>query len=135
MDRPIGVTILAGVAVLLAFLNAIAMLRFLGFLPFLGVLDIRIFNFWYALMYGLLAYIWVWVAQMLWQVDRQAWLFLAVIAVFNLCLAFVVLVTGGSWYDINVSVIVNTLVLIYVMLPGVRKAFGMDQRVEAPSSR
>ena len=102
------------------------MLRFLGFLPFLGVLDVRIFNFWYALMYGLLAYVWAWVAQMLWQVDRQAWLFLAVITVFNLCLAFVVLVTGGSWYDINVTVIVNTLILIYIMLPGVRDAFGTD---------
>ena len=126
MDRPVGVTILAFLAVLLAFLNAIAMLRFLGFLPFLGVLDVRIFNFWYALMYGLLAYVWAWVAQMLWQVDRQAWLFLAVITVFNLCLAFVVLVTGGSWYDINVTVIVNTLILIYIMLPGVRDAFVTD---------
>lgn len=126
MDRPVGVTILAFLAVLLAFLNAIAMLRFLGFLPFLGVLDVRIFNFWYALMYGLLAYVWAWVAQMLWQVDRQAWLFLAVITVFNLCLAFVVLVTGGSWYDINVTVIVNTLILIYIMLLGVRDAFGTD---------
>lgn len=126
MERPTSVTILVFLAVLLAFLNAIAMLRFLGFLPFLGVLDVRIFNFWYALMYGLLAYVWAWVAQMLWQVDRQAWLFLAVITVFNLCLAFVVLVTGGSWYDINVTVIVNTLILIYIMLPGVRDAFGTD---------
>lgn len=126
MERPTSVTILVFLAALLAFLNAIAMLRFLGFLPFLGVLDVRIFNFWYALMYGLLAYVWAWVAQMLWQVDRQAWLFLAVITVFNLCLAFVVLVTGGSWYDINVTVIVNTLILIYIMLPGVRDAFGTD---------
>ena len=38
MDRPVGVTILAAVAVLLAFINAIAMLRFLGFLPNLGPL-------------------------------------------------------------------------------------------------
>ena len=36
MERPIGVTILTFVAVVLAFLNAIVMLRFLGFLPFLG---------------------------------------------------------------------------------------------------
>jgi len=126
MDKPIGVTILAGVAVLLAFINAIAMLRFLGFLPFLGVLDIRIFNIWYALLYGLLAYIWAWVAQMLWQVDPQAWMFLAIITIFNLCLSFVVLVTGGSWYDINFTVIVSTLILIYIMLPGVRGAFGTD---------
>jgi len=71
------------VAVVLAFLNGIVMLRFLGFLPFLGPLDIRIFSLWHALLCGLLAYIWVWLAQMLWQVDPQAWMFLAVIAVFN----------------------------------------------------
>ena len=70
MERPIGVTILTFVAVVLAFLNAIVMLRFLGFLPFLGPIEVRIFNLWYALLYGLLAYIWVWLAQMLWQVDQ-----------------------------------------------------------------
>jgi len=126
MNRPIGVTILTFVAVLLAFLNAIVMLRFLGFLPFLGPLDIRIFNIWYALLYGLMAYIWAWVAHMLWQVDRQAWMFLAVITIFNLCLDFVILVTGGSWYDVNFSVIINALILIYIMLPGVREAFRTD---------
>lgn len=123
MGRPIGVTILAIFAVLLAFLNAIAALRFLGFLPSLGPIEGRIFNLWYALLYGLLAYIWVWLAQMLLQVDKEAWIFLAVISVFNLCIDFVLLVTGGSWYDVNVSVIVNVILLIYIMLPGVRRAF------------
>jgi len=126
MKRPIGVTILALVAVFLAFLNAIVMLRFLGFLPFLGPIGFRIFNPWHALLYGLLAYIWAWLAQMLWQVDPQAWLFLAVITVFNLCVDFVLLVTEGSWYDVNFSVILNALILIYIMLPGVRGAFGTD---------
>ncbi|AKB28067.1 hypothetical protein MSSAC_1697 [Methanosarcina siciliae C2J] len=126
MDRPIGVTILGLLAVLLAILNGIATLRFLGFLPFIGPLDIRTFNLWYALLYGLLTYIWAWVAKMLWEVNPQGWMFMAIIAVFNLCLAFVVLVTGGSWYDVNLSVIVNALILIYVMLPGVREAFGTD---------
>jgi len=63
---------------------------------------------------------------MLWQVDPQAWMFLAVITVFNLCVDFVLLVTGGSWYDVNISVIMNALILIYIMLPGVRGAFGKD---------
>ena len=53
-------------------------------------------------------------------------MFLAVITIFNLCIDFVVLVTGGSWYDVNFSVIVNALILIYIMLPGVRGAFGTD---------
>lgn len=126
MERPVGITILAFVAIVLAFLNGIVMLRFLGFLPFLGVIEGRIFSLWYALLYGLLAYIWAWLAQMLWQVDQQSWMFLAVITIFNLCIDFVVLVTGGTWYDVNLSVIVNALVLIYIMLPGVRGAFKTD---------
>lgn len=126
MEGPIGVTILALLAVLLAILNGIATLRFLGFFPFVGPLDIRIFNLWYALLYGLLTYIWAWVAKMLWEVNPQGWIFMAVISIFSLCVDFVVLVTGGSWYDVNLSVIVSALILIYVMLPGVREAFGTD---------
>jgi hypothetical protein len=129
MKRPIGVTILAMVAVLLAFLNALAMLRFLGLLPFLGPVNTRIFNLWYALLYGLLAYIWAWIAQMLFVVDMQAWIFLAIITAFNLCMDFVLLATGSTWYDVNVSVILNTLILIYIMLPGVRRAFETNYEI------
>jgi len=126
MDRPIGVTILAILAVFAAVLNAIVTLRFLGFLPFLGTFDQRIFNLWYALLYGIMVYIWAWVAKMLWDLDRSAWMFLSVILVFTLCLGFVLLITGEDWYDVNVSVIVSALNLIYIMLPGVREAFGTD---------
>ena len=124
MNRPIGVTILAILAIVLAVLSGIATLRFLGLFPFLGPLDIRIFNLWYALMYALLTWVWVWLVQMLWRVDPSAWVFLAVITVFNLTIDFVILITGGDWYDVNVSVILNALILIYVMLPGTRRAFG-----------
>jgi hypothetical protein len=126
MNRPIGVTVLAILAGVLAVLSGIATLRFLGLFPFLGPLDIRIFNLWYALMYGLLTWVWVWLAQMLWRVDPSAWVFLAVITIFNLTINFVILVTGGDWYDVNVSVILNALILIYVMLPGTRRAFGRE---------
>jgi hypothetical protein len=125
-DRPFGVTVLAILAGIMAVLSIIATLRFLGLFPFLGPLDVRIFNLWYALMYGLLAWVWVWVTQMLWKVDPSAWLFLAVITVFNLVIDFVIMITGGTWYDVSVSVIVNALILIYVMLPGVRAAFGTE---------
>jgi len=124
MNRPIGVTILAILAGILAVISGIATLRFLGLFPFLGPLDIRIFNLWYALMYALLTWVWVWLVQMLWRVDPSAWVFLAVITVFNLTIDFVILITGGDWYDVNVSVILNALILIYVMLPGTRRAFG-----------
>ena len=126
MKRPIGITILAILAGVLAVLAGIATLRFLGLFPFLGPLDIRIFNLWYALMYGLLAWVWAWLAQMLWRVDPSAWMFLAVITVFNLTIDFVIMITGGDWYDVNVSVILNALILLYVILPGTRRAFGQQ---------
>jgi hypothetical protein len=127
MKRPIGVTILAVAAGVMAVLSGVATLRFLGLFPFLGPLNIRIFNLWYAFLYGLLTWIWVWVTQMLWRVDYQGWLFLAVITVFNLTINFVILITGGEWYDVQVSTILNGLILIYMMLPGTRRAFGADK--------
>ncbi|MCK4897655.1 MAG: hypothetical protein KAS38_02670 [Anaerolineales bacterium] len=124
-SRPFGVTLLAIAAGIAAVLAAIATLRFLGILP-VGPLGFRVFNLWYALLYGLLTWVWIWLAQMLWRVDPQAWIFLAVITVFNLTINFVILITGGEWYDVNVSVILNALVLIYMLLPGVRKSFGQS---------
>ncbi|MCM2465432.1 hypothetical protein [Methanoculleus oceani] len=126
VERPFGVTILAILAGILAVINVIITLRFLGFFPWLGLLDIRIFNLWYALLYGLLAYIWFWVAQMLWQVERQGWIFLLIITTFTLLMSFITMLTGGSWYDNNVAVLLSALILIYIMLPGVRRAFGTD---------
>ena len=126
MKRPIGVTILAILAGILAVLAGIATLRFLGLFPFLGPLNIRTFNLWYALLYGLMAYIWIWLAKMLWDVEEAAWLFLAVITIFNLTINFIILVTGGEWIDVNVSVILNALILLYIMLPGTRRAFGRE---------
>jgi hypothetical protein len=125
MSRPFGVTILAILAGVAAVFAAIATLRFLGILP-VGPLGFRVFNLWYALLYGLLTWVWIWLVRMLWNVDPQAWIFLAVITVFNLTINFVILITGGAWLDVNVSVIVNALILIYIMLPGVREAFGQS---------
>ena len=62
---------------------------------------------------------------MLWRVDPQAWLFLAVITVFNLIMDFM----DDDWVGclvrlLSLSFIVNAIILIYVMLPGTKRAFG-----------
>ena len=61
---------------------------------------------------------------MLWRVDPQAWLFLAVITVFNLVINFTYLIGQAEWSDVSLSFLVNAVILIYIMLPGVRQAFG-----------
>lgn len=124
MKRPIGVTILAVISGFMALLMALMALQWLGLLPWLGAGPaVRTFNIWYALMYGILAYIYFWLTQMLLRMDQSAWLFLAVITVFNLILNFISLISGTPWEAVALPIILNTLVLIYIMLPGVRNSF------------
>jgi hypothetical protein len=109
--RPFGATLLAILAGIAAVLAAFHLLQSLGILPYvIGEYSVRGFN--------------LWVAQMLWRVDPQAWLFLAVITVFNLVINFTYLIGKAEWSDVSLSFIVNAVILIYIMLPGVRQAFG-----------
>lgn len=122
MKRPIGVTILAIAAGIAAVINVIIALRFI--FPSLGPVNLPTISLWYALIYGLMAYIWFWVLQMLWNLEEAGWIFVAAISLINLVFDFVILVTGGEWYDVQISVILNSLILIYAMLPGTKRAFG-----------
>ena len=88
------------------------------------------FSFWSFLMWALMVWAWVWVVQMLWRVDKQAWLFLAVITVFNLILDITVMLGAGQWSDVSLSSIVNAIILIYVMLPGVKRAFDVIRHLQ-----
>lgn len=126
MKRPIGVTILAILAGVLAVIAGVRTLQFLGLLPFFfGPMPFRSFSLFAALMWGLMVWVYVWLVKMLWDVRPEGWMFLAVISVFNLILEFVTLVGGAVWQDVSLSFLVNGLILIYVMLPGTKKAFGM----------
>jgi len=128
--RPIGVTILAVVAGFMAVWAFLLTLRWLGLVPWFGPGPaIRVFSLWYALLYGLLAWVYIWLTKMLWEVDPSAWLFLAVITVFNLVLNFITLIINefGNTDTLVVSIVINALVLIYIMLPGVKEAFGTTQ--------
>ncbi|HEY6406618.1 MAG TPA: hypothetical protein VIY29_04020 [Ktedonobacteraceae bacterium] len=128
-ERPIGVTILAILAGIAAVVAAVHALQFLGILPFFigsSGYKVHAFSFWYALMYGLLVWVYVWLTQMLWRVERQAWLFLVMITMFYLILDFFALFGATDWNDVAVSVILNAVILLYCMLPGVRASFGTD---------
>lgn len=123
--RPIGVTILAILAGLLAVLAGLHTLQALGILPFfIGPVKMHSFSLWNALMWGIMVWIYIWLVQMLWRVEPAGWLFLAVITTFNLVLDFVAMLGSAAWSDVSISFLINLVVLIYVMLPGVRRAFG-----------
>jgi hypothetical protein len=71
-------------------------------------------------------WVWVWLVRMLWQVDPSAWMFLLIISVFNLMLDFFAMLGAQtSFPDVAVSFILNAIILIYVLLPGTKEAFGI----------
>jgi hypothetical protein len=127
-QRPMVVTILAVLAAAVGVVSVIHALQGLGILPFfIGSFKVRNFDLWYAFMWGLMAWVYFWLTQMLWRVERSAWLFMAVITVFNLILDFTTMLSSNATFsDVSVSFILNALILIYVMLPGTKRAFGVD---------
>ena len=126
-SRPFGVTVLAILVALVAVLAGVHALQALGLFPyFIGPYTVHAFSFWSFLMWAMMAWVYVWLVKMLWDVDKRAWLFLAVITAFNLVLCFTVMLGSSSWSDVSLTFLVNALILIYVMLPGVRRAFDAD---------
>lgn len=124
-NRPFGVTVLAILAGVLAFLAVVHLLQSLALLPFfIGPFAFRTFSLFSAIMWALMVWVYIWLIQMLWNMDPQAWLFLAVITVFNLILDFMLMLGSATWSDVSISFILNALILVYVMLPGVKRAFG-----------
>ncbi len=126
-ERPIGVTILAILAGIAAVLAAIHCLQFLGIIGFVvGPTGYKVhyFSFWYALMWVIMLWIYIWLVQALWRVEPQAWMFLVIVTIFELFLGFLSMFGANTWEDVSVSIILSAIILLYCMLPGVRRAFG-----------
>jgi hypothetical protein len=123
-NRPFVITLLAIFALLGAAQALFVTLQYLHILPVsIGELHFWTFDFWGALMWGILFLIYLWVFRMLWNVDPQGWLFLVIISGLNLILAFLYLLGGSSWEALSAAIIINGLILVYCLLPGTKKAF------------
>jgi hypothetical protein len=126
-SRPFGVTILAILAGIAAFIAIIHTLQMLHLFPIsgpLGVFSFFTFDLLGALLWGLMAAIYIWLVRMLWNLDPQGWLFLVIIAIFNLILALVSILGNSSFQAMLPSILINGVILIYCLLPGTKEAFG-----------
>ena len=122
--RPFVVTILAIGAGILAVLAGIHLLQALGIIPYvIGPLQIRAFSLFYALMWGLLIWVYVWLIRALWRVDPEAWIFMVVVSMFNLIYDLVLLIGNATWSDVAASFMVSAVVLLFCVLPSTRRAF------------
>ena len=123
--RPFGVTLLAILAAIGAIVAIIHTLQMLHLWPIsFGPMRFFTFDLMGAILWGVLALIYIWLVRMLWNVDPQAWLFLVVLSILNLILAFVSILGASSWQALAPTIILNGIILIYCLLPGTKAAFG-----------
>ena len=132
--RPFGVTLLAVLAALGAVLAIYHTLQMLGLLPIQG--PFGIFKFftlsWLgAIVWGLLAFIYIWVVRMLWTLDVRGWLFVTALSALNLIFAVISILGSSSWQAMLPAILVNGLILIYCQLPGTKEAFQVEQMQQA----
>jgi hypothetical protein len=125
--RPVGVTILAVLAALGAIVAIIHTLQMLGLWP-ISFGPVRFFTFSLigAILWGILAAIYIWLVRALWNVDERGWYFLVILSILNLALAFVSILGQSSFQAMLPSIVINGLILIYCLLPGTRQAFGTE---------
>jgi hypothetical protein len=127
-ERPIGVTILAFLAILGAVNAFIYTLQMLHLLPtFLGPIAFYQFSLIGAFFWGLLFFIWLAVFRMLWEVQPQGWMFVVLIAIFDLIYGIICVLGGSSWEAMAPIIIISGLILIYCLLPGTKQAFGIPE--------
>lgn len=128
--RPLGITILAILTGVGFIANAFVTLLFLGALPVAlfggtGFFGVALLG---AILWGILALIWGWVTVGLWNLNRQAWLFVVLMTVLNLILAGLSVLGASTLQAVLPSVVVNAIILIYVLTPGVKEAFGLPHQ-------
>lgn len=124
--RPFGVTLLAIFAYIAGIVAIFHTLQMLHLLPIKGPLGLGYFfgfSIFGAIMWGILALIYFWVGNMLWNLDEQGWLFVVVLSILNLIMAFVSVLGKTPFQAILPAVLMNGIVLIYALLPGTKAAF------------
>ena len=129
-QRPFGVTVLAILAAIAAIIAIVHTLQMLHLFPIrgpFGVFAFFTFDLLGAILWGIMALIYIWVMNKLLSLDPQGWLFLAAIATINLIMAVISILGRSTWQAMLPAIIVNGLILIYTLLPGTKEAFGITE--------
>lgn len=124
--RPFGITVLAFLALLAVVLAVINTLQMLHLLPVaLGPVRFFTFDLAGAILWGVLALIYLWVFRMLWHLDPQGWVFVVLLSTLNIVLAILSVLGASTWEAMAPALLINVVVLIYCLAPGTKEAFGV----------
>src|SRR4051794_17674732 len=126
--RTFAVTVLAIIAVIAGIWNVMDTLRYLGLIPIVEVLGFGLklwnVNWLGALLSGVVALIWFAVAGQLWRLDERGWLFVVMIAAFDLFFLLLSMIGGTSFQAIAPVVLLCAVALLLALLPSTKSAFG-----------
>ena len=126
--RTFAVTVLAIIAVIAGIWNVMDTLRYLGLIPVVEVMGFGLklwnVNWLGAILSGIVALIWFAVAGQLWRLDERGWLFVVMIAAFDLFFLFLAMIGGTSFQAIAPVVILCAVALLLALLPSTKDAFG-----------
>jgi hypothetical protein len=124
-ERPIGVTVLAVVAVLGAIVMALNALQYLGLIPhLLGGVSFFGLNPLAAGVFAIGAAIFAWLAHGLWRLQPAAWVYTVIHAIVMLVVALLAVIGASTLPAMLPTFIINAVILVYTFTPGVRRAFG-----------
>ncbi len=125
-ERPGAVQFLAIMAFLAAVIAIFHTLQMLHILPFLGPFgSYAFFSFSLigAILWGIIALVWLWVASKTWALDRQAWMFLVVWSLLGLVMDFLSIIGGPPWEALDPSIMLTGLDRFPGLLPGTNAAY------------
>jgi len=126
VNRPLGVTFIAFLAILGAINALIVTLQYLHILPvYIGEVAFYTFSLIGAFFWVLIIFFFLWLFRMLWEMQPQGWMFAIIIAGFTLLFDLIAILGGTSWEVLIGGIITSALILIYCLLPGTKKAFGI----------
>lgn len=125
--RPIGITVLALLALLAALAALMHTLQMLHILPFfLGPVKFFSFDLIGAIVWGVMTALYAWLFRALWTVDLRGWLFVILLAILNLIMAGITILGATTLGAMLPTFIINILILIYALSPGVKEAFDWE---------
>lgn len=126
--RPLGISILAVLVAIAAIISVYHTLQFLHILPFsLGPIRFFAFDLLGAIFWGLTALALIWVVNALWKLKPEGWMFVVVMAVFDLILVFMSILGQSTFQAMLPAILINVILLIYCFLPGVKAAFAPEE--------
>jgi hypothetical protein len=90
---------------------------------FLGPVKFFTFDVIGAIIWGVMTALYVWLFRALWTMDLRGWLFVIVLAGLNLIMDGLSVLGASTLTAMLPSLIVNALILIYALSPGVKEAY------------